>query len=108
MGRLLAVIRRGFSDLSDAEALRMLKITDRTTKRIKTVLVRLAEFEESLKTIDHSLVSQEHVTAYWYFRKHWVLTALPVDVAEMIQENFFDTKDAIIFTAATISNKGSF
>jgi len=108
MGRILAAIRHLFSDLSDSEALRMLKITDRTAKRIRTALVRLAEFEESLKTIEHSLASQEHVTAYRCFQKHWALTALPVDVAEMIRENFFDTKDAIVFTAATITNKGSF
>lgn len=108
MARLLARIRERFNRLMEPHTLLPLGAPRRMSRRLKTALNRVQEYEDALKAIRKSLSSQEHVTAYQQFLRNWALRVVPVDVAGLIRQHVFSAKDTVIFTAATLSVKGRF
>ena len=108
LGRRLSALREVFEPFADTQPGPVRAGPNRAAGRLKIILSRLLEFEESLLGIAHSLGADDQVTAYRCFPKTFVLTAMPVDVSDQIREHFFDQKDTIVFTAATLSRNGSF
>jgi len=98
----------GFDWLKDAAACRGVKLQRRTAERIKTSVAQLSEYGESLKLIETISDSQHHVAAFQCFRNHWTLMAHEVEVSDLIRRYMFQQKDAIVFTAATLTYKGRF
>lgn len=108
LARRIAKIRQTFETLAGDGNGDGPGLAKRTVKRIRTAVNRLIDNEDCIFSILKSLEDASTVTGYQLFQNSFSLTARPVDVAGMISDNFFDTKDTIVFTAATLSRKGSF
>ncbi len=104
----LKLIGKRIEFVKEESLCRLLKIQHRTAQRILIAAGQLDEAAGGLKTIETSILHRNKVSAYQLFRKHWILAAHSVDVTELIQRHFFEQKDAIVFTAATISHRDRF
>jgi ATP-dependent DNA helicase DinG len=85
-----------------------LKITSRTAGKIRAELGLLNDFSESLKIIQENGGDSNSSVFYMAFKRHFVLTAAPVEVNEIIQNHIYKDKDCIVYTAATLCHKNSF
>ncbi|MDD2315940.1 MAG: ATP-dependent DNA helicase [Desulfobacterales bacterium] len=104
----LAQIGAHMEWMSDPIFHRLFKIQRRNAERVKTALDRLREFADAFGFIQTALDAPDMVAAFQRFQRHFVLSARHVEVAELIQDHIYKEKDCVIFTAATLSEKGSF
>ncbi len=87
---------------------RPLKITSRTAGKMRAELGLLNEFSESLKIIEESSGQSNRAVFYMASKQHFILTAAPVEVDEIIRKHIYKDKDCVIYTAATLCHKNSF
>ncbi|WP_373499664.1 ATP-dependent DNA helicase [Desulfococcus sp.] len=99
---------RNLDWLKDDDACRRLSLQRRTRKRLENQLERLVEGAGTLKAIREAVVSENNITVYRIFRKHWSLAAQMVQVGGLIRERIHDRKRCVVYTAATICHRGGF
>ncbi|CAN2043800.1 ATP-dependent DNA helicase DinG [Candidatus Magnetomoraceae bacterium gMMP-1] len=104
----LQKITNNLSFIKDKESRSALKIQFRTADRMKVAINELNTYSESLNIILKNITLDNNITAYQIFNQNWKLIAQSVDVTELIRNNIHEQKDSIIYTAATLCNKGSF
>jgi ATP-dependent DNA helicase DinG len=109
----LAAIGHGLSIIMEAlaethEASDLLYAHRRMAQRVKTARTQAAEFKDCAQALALQIDAPEQVAAFQIFGRHFVLTLQPVDVAAIIREHFNQSKDAVIYTAATLTDKGHF
>jgi len=108
LGRRIAAIRHTFEALTGSESKTRPGMAVRTEKRIRTAVIRMTDYEEALAATCKGLDEAATVTGYQLYKNSFAMTARPVDVADMISGNFYEIKDTIVFTAATLSSNGTF
>lgn len=92
----------------DTDECRPLKIQERTIQRIRTVLSQLSDAADAVLEIHNCLDADNRVSACRLFQQNWSLISQSVEVGPLISQHIYDDKDAIVFTAATLSHNGSF
>jgi len=104
----LDAVVRHLKWLKDDDACRLLKIQRRTGRRIEIQLEAIEEVSGTLKAIHEAVVFENNITVYQIFRKHWSVAAQRVQVGDLIRGQIYEKKKCIVFTAATICDRGGF
>lgn len=94
--------------LKDEDVRKLLKVSPRTIRKINDTVDLLDDYRESLTRIEKNITLQNNVIAYQVFHKNWTLILQQVDVADLVSQNIYSNRDAIIFTSATLSHNESF
>ena len=94
--------------LKEDDICRLLKIQSRTRERMKNARNVLIDEENSIKEMINMVAASNRTAAFELFVKHWSIDSTPVDVSELIRQNFYGDTKGLIYTAATICNAGSF
>ena len=92
----------------EADTTRRLGMHPRTVDRMKTALKEIQDHAETLKIIGNKTGSPEYVTACILFVRHWTVSLLAVEVAELLKDHIYEGRDCVVFTSATIRNGDSF
>ena len=94
--------------LENGDMCRMLKIQERTQTRIRGMRADLMQQSITLKNLTEYCAKPNWLAMYDLFVRHWALTAQPVDVSSLIQDNFYRDSISLTYTSATISMDGCF
>ncbi|MEE4359024.1 MAG: ATP-dependent DNA helicase [Desulfococcaceae bacterium] len=101
-------IRKKFEMIRDEDTCRMLRLQQRTARRIISHLDFLGEYAGALEKIGRDIRDENHITAYQLFRRNWIIMSRQVHVGESIRREIHQRKDCIVYTAATLCHKGRF
>ena len=93
--------------VKDGDRCRMLKMQERTQARLNRNLLDLSEQDLSLKTMAEAYIKPNQVITYDTFLRHWTLLSMPVDVSNLIRENFYRDARGLVYTSATIGLDGA-
>jgi len=104
----LSSIKNNLSFIDDSDICRMLKIQARSIQRMKSNLSLVNDYTEAVVRLLSDIKSDNNVISYSIFGKYWLISDQFVEVDQLINENFFEKKDCIIFTAATLIYEKSF
>jgi ATP-dependent DNA helicase DinG len=104
----LKEITGSLSFIRDKDACQALGIHSRTSDRLKTAIKDLKDQAETLKEIGEKSLSPAYVTACILFVRHWTISIRAVEVADLLRNHIYEDRESIVFTSATLRQRGSF
>jgi ATP-dependent DNA helicase DinG len=99
---------RGFAWVKDDTLFDAANLDRKTRRHMAIHLELLEECAGTLKGIREAVVSENTVTVYRIFRKHWFVAAHPVAVGDLIRRQIYGRKRCIVYTAATLCHRDRF
>jgi ATP-dependent DNA helicase DinG len=81
---------------------------DRRLRRLESAVGRLAGLAEEILMLSAFLTSEAHVQSYRVRHGGWSLLLQELDVSGSIRGNLYETKRAVVYTSATLSQDGDF
>ena len=85
-----------------------LKIDPRMVRRMKAARAQLTEYSDSISALLENMSSADKVTSYQVFPRHWTIKDEPVDIAEHARGSIHEGRQCVVFTSATLCDKGDF
>jgi len=108
IGSAAGSVGHAMDELLTEDGCRRIKIVYRTAGKIRSELRLLAEYAENLALIGRRADLEGSVLTCCQRRRHFVLSAAPVEVGSLIRENIHRYRRGIVHTAATLRYRGSF
>lgn len=99
---------RGVTWIKDDGLCRGMNMPHKIRRQMEIHLELLEEYAGTLKGVREAVVSENTVTVYRIFRKHWFVAVHPVEVADLIRRQIYGKKRCIVYTAATLCHRDCF
>ncbi len=108
MRKALRETGSAFEMVKEENMVRMLRMQRRTARRILGTVESLNNCAEALAEIDASFETANSITTVQVFRQNWIIAARRVEMGELIRKQFYERKESVIYTAATLCHRNRF